>query len=147
MKMPAIDRRSLIGGLWAAAVASVPALASIASPTREALRAKCLPGINPKLIALAAAFAKAGAEFHYAFDVLAVSDEQLFFNREDATEAFSEIVATNLNELCLEARYAEDSECIAESIIRDLLAIDGKRSATVTFPPLVCVLQALGLCH
>ena len=54
----------------------------------------------------------------------------------ELAEEFSEISATNLNELCLKARYVDpdsfpDLSCIAESIINDLLAIDGKRSATV----------------
>lgn len=117
MKMPTIDRRSLVGGLGAAAVAGVPALATIASPS-EAL------SINPKLNALAAALDKANAEFDHAFNTLEGADEQLFFNRCDAAEEFSEIAATDLNELCLKARYA-DEDSIAESIIRDLLAIDG----------------------
>jgi hypothetical protein len=112
-------------------------------------------GINPKLIALAAKIDKAEAEFNRALDVLGVADEKFFCNREDAAaqaaklEAesaedstcnaskklgvkFSKIAATNLDELCLKARYADVWDEIGESIISDLLALGGKPKASAS---------------
>ena len=97
--------------------------------TQEQL-AEYPPSINPKLIALAKAFDKVKAELNRAIE--AEADEGPAIHAIlDLAEEFSEIVATNLNELCLKARYVDresfaDVNCIEELIIRDLLAIDGK---------------------
>jgi hypothetical protein len=115
----AIDRRSLVCGLATAAGAGL-------YMTQEQL-AEYPPSINPKLIALAAAFDK---EIERIF-----SDEDAPFNvLNKFADEFSEIVAANLNELCVKAYYADRLRAsyadwdyvVAESIIRDLLAIDGK---------------------
>jgi len=115
-------------------------------PRKAAPRA---PGVNPKMIALAEKIDKAEAEFIRALDVLRVADEKFFSNREDAGaqaaqleaesaedatcnaskklgEKFSKIAATNLDELCLKARYADVWDEIGESIISDLLALGAK---------------------
>jgi hypothetical protein len=89
------------------------------------------------------------------FDVLKDADEKFFSNREDAgaqaakLEAesaegaacdaskklglkFSKIAATNLDELCLKARYADVWDEIGESIISDLLAIGANAGASAS---------------
>ncbi len=86
------------------------------------------------------------AKFNRTLDVLKDADEKFFCNRDDAgaqsarLEAesaegaacdaskklglkFSKIAATNLDELCLKARYADVWDEIGESIISDLIAI------------------------
>ncbi|MDQ6703165.1 MAG: hypothetical protein M3Z96_08725 [Pseudomonadota bacterium] len=44
----------------------------------------------------------------------------------------SAIVATNLDEFSLKARYVNVAECVAESIVDDLLAIGRKSKATAS---------------
>jgi hypothetical protein len=112
-------------------------------------------GINPKLIALAAKFDKAETEFGRVLtDVVAPAEQRLFANREDkaargaveeaerleaktcdasirAAKKFSAVRATNLEELVLKARYVskdgiEHDLHVAQSIIDDLLAMDGE---------------------
>jgi hypothetical protein len=108
------------------------------------------PGVNPKLIAIAA---KAGAveiELNRVLtDVCEAADLLFFANREDkaaqaamkvadaaegaaldasgrAAEKFSKVRATNLAELILKARHADVDfidDIVALSIIRDLRAL------------------------
>jgi hypothetical protein len=120
--------------------------------TRKAPAAKPA-GINPKLTALAAKIDKAEAELERTLtEVLAPAERNAWNNPEDEaaqaalaeaeiaesatcdasmalTKKLSEIVATNLNELSLKARYADTDDRVEESIIRDLLALDRKPRA------------------
>jgi hypothetical protein len=107
-------------------------------------------GINPKLIARAAKFDAAESELKRVLDdVIEPADLRLFANREDkaaqtandeanvaelaacdasgeAAEKFSNVRATNLEELILKARRADVDfidDVVALSIIRDLRAL------------------------
>lgn len=103
--------------------------------TKPKTRESPASGINPKLIALAVALDKAKAELNRAGE--AEEDEVPAIRVIlDLADKFSEIAATNLNELCLKARYVDreigfpDTTCIEESIIRDLLGFfEGRASA------------------
>lgn len=112
-------------------------------------------GVNPKLIALARKIDAAEAEFDRTLGNLAPAEQRAWHNREDEAaqaalkeaqlaeeatcnaskslgEKFSKIAATNLDELCLKARYADVWNEIGESIILDLLAIGAKPKASAS---------------
>ena len=115
------------------------------------------PGVNPRLVALAAKVDEAEAEFNRALDVLRAAEQNAWHNREDkaaqaslkkaqsaegatgnasemTAKKFSKVRATNLDELCLKARYAARYmdlwDEIVESIISDLIALGAKPKAS-----------------
>ena len=110
---------------------------------------EAMAGINPKLIALARKIDEAEAELDRALENLAPAERAAWRNHEDKAaqaslkkaesaeeatcnarkklgEKFRKIAATNLDELCLKARYADVWDEIGDSIISDLLAIGGE---------------------
>jgi hypothetical protein len=125
--------------------------------TKPKTRKAPAPGVNPRLVALAAKVDEAEAEFNRALDVLRAAEQNAWHNREDkaaqaslkkaqsaegatcdasarAAEKFSKARATNLDELCLKARcaarYMDVWDEIVASIISDLLALGRKPKAS-----------------